>query len=348
MKTVFIYFLKVFFRNKGALMGAILTPLLFLILFGFVFGEEEARILKVGIYPDAPSSLVKTLNDLSLEYKIYKDISHLKKDTEKKKLDIGIEVKRGEFVFYYNKGDLKNIPVVKSTIDSIVTKHEEYRAKVITLFKLKNYDIKIGKVHASSLGYIIPGVISMSILSVGMFSIIEAFSRYRKLGLLKRLSATPMNPFSFMSGIILGRLLIGVITSYFIYFISAFLFHIEFSINIALFTLSLLIAGISMSGLGALIVLLFKEANTASSVGSILFTIMLFFSGIYFPINFLPQGVRVFSYVFPLTYVAQNLRYTMGVEYMNYKFFIYSNLAMLIGGIVFLKLVSKKYLGKAI
>ncbi len=348
MKAVFIYFLKIFFRNKGALLGAILTPLLFLILFGFIFGEEEVKVFKVGIYPYAQTSLIKTLENLSYEYKIYKDFSTLKEDIQKKRLDIGIKIDKETFTFYYNKGDLKNTPIIKSIIDNIITKHEEYRHKVVKLFSVKSYNIKIGKVHSSSLGYIIPGVISMSILSVGMFSIIEAFSRYRKLGILKRLSVTPMNPLSFMSGIILGRLLIGILTSYLIYLVSALLFNLEFSVNLILFTLSLLISGLSMSGLGALIVLLFKEANTASNVGSILFTIMLFFSGIYFPINFLPKGVRVFSYIFPLTYVAQNLRYAMGVEYINYKFFILSNLIMLICGLIFLKLVSKKYLGKSI
>ena len=101
-----------------------------------------------------------------------------------------------------------------------------------------------------------------------------------------------------------------------------------------------------MSGLGAIIVLLFKETTTAANVASILFTVMIFFSGVYFPLTIIPKHIRIFSYIFPLTYVAQNMRYVMGVEYINYPFLIYSNLIMLGAGLLLLMIISKRYMGK--
>ncbi len=155
-----------------------------------------------------------------------------------------------------------------------------------------------------------------------------------------------MNPFSFMLGVILGRLLIGLITAYFIYFLSEAIFNIKFETDLILFSINILIAGISMSGLGAIIVLLFKETTTAANVASILFTVMIFFSGVYFPLTIIPKHIRIFSYIFPLTYVAQNMRYVMGVEYINYPFLIYSNLIMLGAGLLLLMIISKRYMGK--
>ncbi len=347
MKSIFVYFIKIFLRNKGAIFGSLITPILFLVLFGFVFGDEDTKEFNIGLYM-VPERFVETLETNSLKYKMYQDEDSLKNAIKKGKIDIGITYEKGEreFTFYYNKGNLKDAFAIKGTIETIITMYEKKIHTLIDPFPLRFHTVEIGKAKTTSLGYLIPGVISMSILSLGMFSIIEIFSRYRKLGLLKRFSVTPLDPFSFMSGIILGRLLLGIITAYVIYFMSEFIFHLHLPVNSLMFIVSLFIAGICMSGFGAAISLIFREANTASNVGSILFTIMLFFSGVYFPLNLLPKGVRLFSYVFPLTYVAQNMRYAMGVEYINYRFFIFSNLIMLIAGLLMLKITSEKYMGK--
>ncbi len=346
MKIIFVSFLKMFFRNRGAILGSIITPLAFLLIFGFVFGKQDAKIYKVGTYPIPSQKFLTVLKSLPTNVTTYKDIEELKRDIKKGHIDIGIYIKKKGFTFYYNKNDIKDVQVNKKVIGTIIAAYEKSLKKGIELFTIKTHTVKIGKIKGTSLGYLVPGIISLSILSLGMFSIIEVFSRYRKLGILKRLSVTPMNPFSFMLGVILGRLLIGLITAYFIYFLSEAIFNIKFETDLILFSVNILIAGISMSGLGAIIVLLFKETTTAANVASILFTIMIFFSGVYFPLTIIPKHIRIFSYIFPLTYVAQNMRYVMGVEYINYPFLIYSNLIMLGAGLLLLMIISKRYMGK--
>ncbi len=347
MKSIFIYFLKVFLRDKKAFIGSVITPIFFLLLFGTIFGSSDTTSLyKVGVFPEVPKKLEKTLSLLKLNAKIFENETLIKDAIKKGKIDIGIKVEKNSLTFYYNKDDIKNAPVIKSIIGTIITNYEKERGGFVSIFKIKEQRVQIGKIKGDSLGYLIPGVISMSILSLGMFSIIEVFARYKKLGILKRLSVTPMRPFSFMIGVVLGRLLIGVGNSFLIYFISILVFKIDFSLNILLFLITILVSGISMSGLGALIVLLSKNSNTASNVGGILFTIMLFFSGVYFPLSFIPEKIRLLSYIFPLTYVAQNARYAMGVEYVDYRFFIWSNLIMLLGGLLLLQLIGKRYLEK--
>ena len=347
MKSVFIYFLKAFLRDKRAFIGSVITPIFFLLLFGTIFGgQDTTSIYRVGIFPNVPEKLEKTLSSLKLKREIFKDEKLLKDAIKKGKIDIGIKTDKESLTFYYNKNNIKDVPVIKSMIGTIITHYEKEKGGLISIFKIEEQRVKIGKVKGESLGYLIPGVISMSILSLGMFSIIEVFARYKKLGILKRFSVTPMRPLAFMMGIVLGRLLIGAGNSFFIYLVSLLAFKVHFSLNILLFLITIFVSGISMSGFGALIVLLFKNPNTASNMGGILFTIMLFFSGVYFPLSFIPEKVRILSYIFPLTYVAQNARYAMGVEYVNYKFFLWSNLIMFIGGILLLWVVGKKYLGR--
>lgn len=343
----FIYFTKILFRNKKVFLTSVITPLFFLIIFGFIFGTKSDEKIEIGIFPAPPSLFDTTLNDLSLKYTIYEGLDELKKDIKKEKIDLGIYIEEKEIQFYYNENSMETAPIVKSIINSIITRYEKKRGYLISLFSINKHSITIGTVKNGNLGYIIPGIIALSLFSLGMFSIIEIFARYRKLGILKRFLTTPMTPISFITGVALSELLISLLTAFFLYFTAIGVFRVNFNLNLELFILTILISSFSMSGFGAVISLVFKEVSTALNVASLLATIMIFFSGIAIPLNLLPKSMQILSFMFPLTYIAQNMRYVMGVEFINNKFFVISNILLSIGGGLLLFMASKKYMGKA-
>ena len=260
---IFIYFFKVFFRNKWSFFGSIITPLIFLIIFGFVFGGSTGDVKKItGIYPaNIDKNLQKVIKDKNFNIKIYKTLDDLKKDIKTGKINIGVYKNDNKIVFFYNKADMQNLQFNKKIITSIMMEYEERNSFFPKLFNISEKSIPIGEAQGSNFAYIVPGILAMSILSLGMFSIIEIFGRYRKLGILKRFSATPMNSLSFMLGVLFSRLVLGIISAYIIYFFAQIIFSVHFSVNIFLFIIVIIISAISMSALGGIIALLFRDLN---------------------------------------------------------------------------------------
>ncbi len=136
MKIIFVSFLKMFFRNRGAILGSIITPLAFLLIFGFVFGKQDAKIYKVGTYPIPSQKFLTVLKSLPTNVTTYKDIEELKRDIKKGHIDIGIYIKKKGFTFYYNKNDIKDAQVNKKVIGTIIAAYEKSLKKGIELFTI--------------------------------------------------------------------------------------------------------------------------------------------------------------------------------------------------------------------
>ena len=96
-------------------------------------------------------------------------------------------------------------------------------------------------------------------------------------------------------------------------------------------------------GLGVLILIIFKKTEASYTASSVLYTIMTFFSGIYFPVQFLPSQVRWISHILPVTYLTDVLRYVSGIEDMSFIKFITINLVFIFAGIILLYTASKIY-----
>jgi ABC-2 type transport system permease protein len=97
-----------------------------------------------------------------------------------------------------------------------------------------------------------------------------------------------------------------------------------------------------MFAFGVLLALIFKKPETSNNVGSILFTIMMFFSGIYFPIKFLPHYLQIVSLFLPATYITQFMRYSFGVENLSLIYIYTFNLSVMVISGILLLLTSKR------
>ncbi|MBN2219993.1 MAG: ABC transporter permease, partial [Kosmotogaceae bacterium] len=84
--------------------------------------------------------------------------------------------------------------------------------------------------------------------------------------------------------------------------------------------------------------------ETADTAASILMVIMVFLAGIYFPLSFLPDYLRVISMLLPVKYVAELIRHSLGIEFVSTAYFVITNLVLFLSGVVLLYFTGKRYL----
>lgn len=320
MRVVFSLFLstlKVFYRDKMTFFFTLIFPLTFVIIFGFVFGGSSSggdNKLLVGVL-SSDERLYSVVNNIeNLEAKKFDSISSIRQAILEGKIDGGAVYEDGKIKIILNLTTMQKNPFSRTLGDTIADRFIKSNIKIDKVIDLKLTSIEPGKVSTSELGYMIPGVVALSIFNGGMFSMIALFGDYKKRGILKRFSVTPIEPYLFTVGMILGRFVVTLASATVVLLFSQLVFRVNFSINWLLYLVSASTSILGMMAFGILLSGIFSEPSVASEVGSVLMTTMIFFSGIYFPLEFLPEYLRRFGSILPLAYVAQSIRISTGVE----------------------------------
>lgn len=344
MYSLFTIFYKETFRNWMELLFTLILPILLLLLFGTIFGTESSQNYNytVGISGNIDNKLVGLI---PYNVHIFEEKLFVSKALEEGKIDIGLFLEENnEITFIQKESELTNQSLIflKLELQNIIKK---YLSGVDEDFiKIDFMRTSTGQYEENPLDYILTGVIALSLLSGGMFSMIIVFGRYKKLGLIKKLKTSPMKPLEFTLSASSTKLILNFISLIIIIILAKFAFNLGFDFNWIYLILVFISSSIGMMGFGVLLLLLFKEPSVTSEVASLLYVVMTFFAGVYFPIEFLPSSVRWISNFMPVKYVVDSVRFSAGIEQITFNNFLTINLVLLFGGILLLFLTSKFFL----
>jgi ABC-2 type transport system permease protein len=150
----------------------------------------------------------------------------------------------------------------------------------------------------------IPTLVSIMIALSAVLSLVTIISIYREGGILKRLRATPLRPWTILSAHVLVKLLLTAVTMVAMVFAGRRYFAIGPEVPIVSFTVALLVATLSILSIGFIIASLVPTARFAQPVGAIIFYPMLALSGLVFPVAALPPALRGAANVLPLSHSA--------------------------------------------
>jgi ABC-2 type transport system permease protein len=173
----------------------------------------------------------------------------------------------------------------------------------------------------SSAAYFVPSILAMALMQLGIFASIPLVAQREKL-ILKRVSATPLSRAALVSSNVLMRLLIAVAQTALIVGIGTWLFGVTI-VGPALLALFFVALGaLAFLAIGYVIAAWARTEESANAMTSIVQFPLMFLSGIFFPIAFMPNWLQPVAALLPLTYLADALRQTMvgGVAYAPLAF----------------------------
>ncbi len=340
-------FIKETFRDKLDVFFTLFFPVFFLIIFGTIFispqdSVEKERLYVFGIYGNYIEDVEKYFEPHEVIF--YESLETLKNDIESRKLSSGIEfIEKNDVKVYSNESfnEARESINVGMVIENAVKKYAIGAKR--DYFNVNNQLEGLGRVVGTDIDYLLTGVLSLSILSGGMFSIIGVFGRYKREGIIKRFMVTPAKPWEFVVSSSFTKVLLNLVSIFIIVLLARLFFNANLDFNWITFLLVCISSTIGMMGLGVLILIIFKKTEASYTASSVLYTIMTFFSGIYFPVQFLPSQVRWISHILPVTYLTDVLRYVSGIEDMSFIKFITINLVFIFAGIILLYTASKIY-----
>ena len=157
--------------------------------------------------------------------------------------------------------------------------------------------------EAGMIGY---GAISIAFAGLAIVLVIR-----RENGILKRLRATPLPAWVYISSVLAAFLLAFAVEVIGLVVIGRVLFGIQMPDRIGSLVLALLLGAISFCGLGIGVTSLIRSAEGASAVVNAIYLPMSFISGSFFSPRHFPSVLRAIADVLPLTYFLRLVRNVM-------------------------------------
>jgi ABC-2 type transport system permease protein len=240
----------------------------------------------------------------------------LEKAITDKTVDFGMLWDGTALRFFYDASRIQENFAFQETAQGITTAFDFLRQSVTPVIPVEQ--IHVGEVQ--SVGWfnlVLPGILAFSILSAGLFAISGHITQMKERSILDRLVVTPMPSLALLAAIVIVRLAIVFGSTLITLSVGIVVFHLHFDVDWFRYVVFVICATLGTMGMGTLIALIVRRPSSASSLANVIAMVMMFFAGIYFPIEFMPRFLRAVSQALPLTHMANAMRYVTGVLDMS-------------------------------
>lgn len=152
-----------------------------------------------------------------------------------------------------------------------------------------------------------PTSIVLGLATVAVFLLPVALGGDREKGILRRLSATPAHPRTLVAAHLMVQLVVVTVATIAAVLIGKLVFDIAFPESLGWFIVSFALGALSLLAVGSLIGAVVPTANSGQVVGMLLYFPLLFFAGVYIPLQVMPGGVQTISNYTPAGAAVQAL-----------------------------------------
>lgn len=162
-------------------------------------------------------------------------------------------------------------------------------------------------VAASYIRVGIPVLASVLISMSAVLSLVTIISIYREGGILKRLRATPLRPWTILSAHVLVKLLLTIVTLILMVLAGKRYYPVDVDAPMISFAIALVISTWSVLSIGFVIASIVPTARFAQPIGAFILYPMIALSGLFVPVASLPPVLQPVARVLPLTYTVSLL-----------------------------------------
>lgn len=316
---------KRFFRDRIAIFFTIAFPLIFLFVFGGIFGSENDISFNVALINNsksqAASQFVEKTSHENSPIKIKKDITTLEGAKDK--------MNRGELdaaiVLPESFGELKNSTMPTGEAKVIYTQNNEQAGQTLGsvlegVFKDINkqfvttsepFTVKTEQTNDRSLSrfdFVFSGLLGFSILGIGIFGPMNVFPELKKQGILRRLHTTTLRVWQYFLSTMFSQVLIGLVSFAVQFAVAILVFHLKLVGNPFELALFLVLGTVMILGVGLALGGWAKNERQVAPLGNIIVFPMMFLSGTFFPRFLMPEWLQNIAGYLPLTPVVDGVR----------------------------------------
>lgn len=313
-----------YFRDKTAIFFTVAFPLIFMFVFGGIFGSSD------------PSFRVALLNQSDSEFavqftkqlgegkvlKINKDISSLDGAREKMnrgELDASIVLPpdfgviqadkaypSGQAKVYYTQNNTQAAQTLASVLEAQFKAINQRFVRADTPFTVATEQTSGRSLKAFD--YVFSGLLGFSLLGLGIFGPINVFPELKRQGVLRRFYTTPLRVWQYFLSTMASQAIIGLFAMSIMFIVAMAVFKLNVVGNYAELALFLVLCIVTLLGIGLALGGWAKNAREVAPLANLVVFPMMFLSGTFFPRYLMPEWLQNLSAFLPLTPMIDGIR----------------------------------------
>lgn len=316
---------KRFFRDKLALFFSIGFPLIFLFVFGSLNSGGSDVSFNVALINQSDSSFAeefaKNMKDSGV-LKVNEDVTTVEAAKEKmtrSELDAAIvlpenfgDVKEGaktpsgEAQVVYTQNNQQSGQALSSVLDAQFKGVNAQFVDTDVPFTVKSEELN--ERSLSAFDYTFAGLLGFAIIGMGIFGPVNVFPELKKMGILRRLSTTPLKVWQYFLSTMIGQAFIGLISLAIMFAVAILVFKLNVVGNYFELAAFMVMGIVMILGIGLALGGWAKNERQVAPLSNIVVFPMMFLSGTFFPRFLMPEWLQNISGFLPLTPVIDGIR----------------------------------------
>ncbi|MGD8834895.1 MAG: ABC transporter permease [Desulfobacteraceae bacterium] len=298
-----------FFRDRAAFGWNFLFPFLLIGGFAIIFGGQEHKDFQVGLFP-CESRIVDSRSPCLPE--VFSSIKHIRyigfnsneeglTKLKHHKIDLLVDVSATPNRYWVSDTSPKGYIVEKMINASLLSENRPQmdRQKEVAGRQIRYID------------WLFPGILGMNIMFSALYGVGFVVVRYRKTGVLKRLKATPLRAFEYLSAQMISRLFLLMFTLVILWVGCDMVFDFRVEGSYGDLFIIFLLGCLSLTSMGLIVASRGSSEEFANGVLNFVTWPMMFLSEVWFSIEGAPQWVKRVAELFPLTHLLSGVRKIM-------------------------------------
>lgn len=309
--------LKMTVRNRVALFWNLAFPLIFILLFGFLFNNSDITI-DVGVVGADQSPLATSVTDAMKStdgFKVHTGDEQAEldklRDGDRSVVVVFRPAEAGQQVpadVYWDSSSPQTGQVALNAVQSFLSQAglppESARPIAVSIHSVVSTGL-------SYVDFLVPGILAMTIMNSGILGLASAFVSYRERGILRRIKATPFPLSSFIAARIVSQLFIAVIQAIILVAVGILAVGLKINGNLFYALIIVILGSLAFLSVGFVVASFARNQEAADSLANAIAFPMLFLAGVFFPTDAAPAVLQPIIKLMPLRYLADGLRNVM-------------------------------------
>jgi ABC-2 type transport system permease protein len=305
---------KGFVRDKSSVFFALIFPLMFLVLFGGLLGDESEskvdliQVGEVSVIDGLPADARRAFND-TFHVEKSSDLGAAIAKVRKGDADVAVEMRRGTLVAHYTETDRVKAAVTQGALRAFVD-----GANVALLAadagKPPTYSLQTERVEDDSLTtiqFVLPGLLGWAVAMSASFGAAATLQGWRQTKLIRRLQLAPVSTRTVVGARLAVTIGVALVQMAIFVILGALAFGLTLSGSWWMAIPLLVVGTLCFMAVGLLAGALTKTTEGAVNAANFMVLPMAFLSGSFFSLEDAPGWLQAVSRVLPLWHLNEGM-----------------------------------------
>lgn len=314
--------IKRLFRDKVAIFFVFVFPLIFLVIFGTIFNNNEVTF-RVALLNESKSEFAGQFATQLKDNKVFKiDDKITTLDQAKQKMNRGqleatiilpegfgdVQGVRpaGEAKIVYDQSNEQAGRTLGSLMDATFKDINQKLVPSETPFTVKTESTATKGL--TQFDYTFSGILGFTMLSLGIFGPTTVFPRLKQRGVLRRYQTTTLKVWQYFTGNVISNAAVGLLAVALMFVVAFIGFDLNMRGDWFNLVLVVVMGTTLLFGIGLAIGGWAKNENQAAPLAQLTTLPMMFLSGVFFPTFLMPELLQKITKFIPLTPIIESIR----------------------------------------